>query len=161
MHHGAVVIEPSAADLSELYLARRRIEVAAVTEPRSAEALQPVREAFAELEAAAATGQPSEIVRTDLAFHASIVDLLASKRISAFYRQLTKELRFFVMVLSAAEGDYQRPERLVGDHRLVLEALESQNPPCAVRAVTDHLETNAARLQKILQDSDRLRADPR
>lgn len=155
MHRGAVVIAPSAADLAELYRARLHLEVAAARQEWSEPALQPVRAAFTALQAAAATARPHDIVRRDLAFHSAIVDLLGSERISGFHRRITRELSFFVMVLSAAEGDYERPERLVDDHRPILAALESRDPARAVQTITAHLQTNAERLQTILKDADR------
>lgn len=149
-HRGAVVIAPSPGELVELYRARMHLEIAAVQQPYSSADLQPVRDAYTAFETAAHRGEPDQTVQADLAFHAAIVDLLQSDRISAFYRQLTTELRYFVVVLSAAEGDYAQPERLLDDHRPILDALQAHDTARAVDAVRRHVEGNAARLQQLL-----------
>ncbi|GAA1787252.1 GntR family transcriptional regulator [Planosporangium flavigriseum] len=151
MHRGAVVIEPSVDELDELYQARLRLEVAAVRHAHAPERVRAVRAAFEELAEATASGQAHEIVVKDLAFHAAVVGLLASKRIDAFYSQLATELRFYLMVLSVTDREYERPESVLEEHRPILDALESGDTEAAVQAVTVHVEGNGERLKAILE----------
>jgi DNA-binding GntR family transcriptional regulator len=99
------------------------------------------------------------IVVKDLAFHSAVVGLLESRRIDAFYSQLATELRFYLMVLSVSDREYERPRSVLEEHRPILEALESGDIEAAVRAVTVHVESNADRVKAILErnPSDRRR----
>jgi DNA-binding GntR family transcriptional regulator len=154
LHRGTVVVNPSLADVEELYHARLRLEVAAVSGPVPSERLDGVRRAFNDL-ARVATGRDApEIVAKDLAFHAALVALLGSSRLDTFYRQLVQELRFYLMVLTVEDREYERPDFVIEEHRVIVDALEAGNAAAAVAAVSEHVRSNAARLSAILVARD-------
>ena len=149
MHHGAAVVDPSAEDLDELYRARISLELSAAAQPRTAEELAPVRGALQDLMTAYETHDPAVIAEKDLAFHAAIVSMLGSKRIDEFYAQLARELRFFLMVLSVEDREYDIQEGVIEEHTSIMAALESGDPAKARAVLEDVLTVNAEKVRTI------------
>jgi DNA-binding GntR family transcriptional regulator len=149
MHHGAAVLDPSQEDLAELYRARIALELSAAREPRTPEELAPVRVALQELMAAYETHDPAVIAEKDLGFHAAIVSLLGSKRIDEFYAQLARELRFFLMVLSVENREYESQEGVIEEHTSIMAALESGDPAKARAVLEEVLTVNAEKVRAI------------
>src|SRR5690348_5869811 len=149
MHHGAAVVDPSSEDLDELYRARISLELSAVAHPRSAEELAPVRAALQELMTAYETHDPAVIAEKNLAFHAAIVAMLGSKRIDEFYAQLARELRFFLMVLSVEDREYDVQEGVIEEHTSIMAALESGDLDKARTVLEDVLTVNAEKVRAI------------
>jgi DNA-binding GntR family transcriptional regulator len=149
MHHGATVIDPSQEDLSELYRARITLELAAAGVPRTAEELEPVRAALQDLMTAYQTHDPAVIAEKDLAFHAAIVSLLGSKRIDEFYAQLARELRFFLLVLSVEQREFESQEGVIEEHTSIMAALESGDPSRAQTVLEEVLTVNADKVAAI------------
>lgn len=146
VNRGAVVIAPTRETVEALYTARERLETAAIVRTPRPEQLAAIIEAFEELERAAATGDAAAIVDRDLAFHQSIVALLDSTRLDEFFAGLTKELRFYLTVLSKSET----PEEVVAEHRLILDALRLGDHDRAVAEIRAHVETSVQRLHDLL-----------
>lgn len=147
---GAVVIAPTDDELDALYVARAELEAAAVATVRTDADLVGVHAALASLREAAATRKPEVIVERDLAFHAAVVGLLGSRRIDAFFAQMIQELRFYLMVLSVSDREYENAEAVVEEHETIIAAIEERDPAVAVAAVRRHIEVNAARVKAIL-----------
>ncbi|POX45906.1 GntR family transcriptional regulator [Streptomyces sp. Ru72] len=150
VNRGAVIISPTPETVEELYTARKRLETAAVAAPLTSEQLEAVEAAYADLGAATTSHERADIVAADLAFHAAIVAALGSSRINAFYAGLTRELRFYLMALSAHEREYENPGKVVGEHEPLMEALRTGDAQRAQREVSHHIATNAERVQRIL-----------
>ena len=150
VNRGAVVISPTPDIVDALYTARERLETAAVVRPVTPQRLQTIIAAFDALATVAGSGDVRRIVETDLAFHAAIVGLLDSSRIDEFYAELTRELRFYLMILSVQDREFENPDRLLAEHRSVLDAITSGDPGRAVDEVRAHIDTNARRLKEIL-----------
>ena len=149
-NRGAVIISPTPETVEELYTARKRLEMAAVAAPLTSRQLAATEEAYAGLDAATASHERADIVAADLAFHAAIVAALGSRRIDEFYAGLTRELRFYLMALSAYEREYENPDRVVGEHEPLMEALRAGDAERAQREVRHHIATNSMRVQRIL-----------
>jgi DNA-binding GntR family transcriptional regulator len=149
MHHGAAVVDPSQEDLDELYRARIALELSAASQPRTPEELVPVRVALQELMTAFETHDPAVIAEKDLAFHAAIVSMLQSKRLNEFYAQLARELRFFLMVLSVENREYESQEGVIEEHTSIMAALESGDPAKARAVLEDVLTVNAEKVRAI------------
>jgi DNA-binding GntR family transcriptional regulator len=149
-NYGAVVIKPSIDDLTDLYRVRLHLEVAAVGIKAKPEQIAIVRAAYDALRDEAHGRDPREIVLKDLAFHASIVDLLGSKRLSATFAQIMVELRFYLQVLSFEDREYDRPEALIQEHRAIMDMIEAGDTHRAAEAVSGHVEANLQRLSAIL-----------
>ncbi|HEV7419782.1 MAG TPA: GntR family transcriptional regulator [Mycobacterium sp.] len=149
MHHGATVVDPSQDDLAELYRARLALELAAASQPRTAEELAPVRAALQDLMTTYETRDPAAIAEKDLAFHAAIVSLLGSKRIDEFYGQLVRELRFFLVVLSVEDREFESQEGVIEEHTSIMAALDSRDPDRARAVLTEILTFSGQRVAAI------------
>lgn len=150
VNRGAVVITPTVETVDALYAARAALEVAAIRTPPSPAHLQAVQDAFDRLRAATETHDVSQIVKIDLELHKSIVAMLNSTRIDEFYGELTRELHYYLSVLSVEDREYDRPEVVISSHEKIVTAIASGDPERAVQEVTAHLDRNAARLRQIL-----------
>ena len=154
VNRGAVVISLTVERLDALYTARERLETAAVARGWTSEHAEAVVRAYEELRRAADSHEPRRIVDSDLAFHSAIVAMLDSSRIEEFYAELTQELRFYLMVLSMEDREFEDPRKILAEHAAILEAIQSGDPTQAVAQVRNHIETNANRLREILQSRE-------
>ena len=154
VNRGAVVISPTPESIEALYTARERLESAAVSRIRTPEQLTAIDKAFGALAEAAESRNPRRIVEQDLAFHATIVRHLDSSRLDEFYAELTQELRFYLMVLSVEDREFENPGVVLAEHEAILSAIHSGDPERAVREVRTHIETNAQRLTEIIAERE-------
>jgi DNA-binding GntR family transcriptional regulator len=154
VNRGAVVISPTPEKVEALYTARDRLETAAVGRTPSPGQLAAIKDSFDALAEAAGSRDARRIVDHDLGFHSAIVALLDSSRLDAFYAELTRELRFYLMVLSVEDREFENPDVLVAEHEAILSAIQSGHPDRAVAAVRAHIETNAVRLMEILAERE-------
>lgn len=154
VNRGAVVISPTPEKVEELYAARERLETAAVSRAAETPEIDALRKAYEDLVEAAASHDVLRIVDVDLAFHATIVSMLHSSRIDEFYADLLVELRFYLTVLSLEDREFEHPDDILTEHRVILEAVESGNAAAAVEHVRAHIERNAKRVIEILQGRD-------
>ncbi|HEX4816884.1 MAG TPA: GntR family transcriptional regulator [Nonomuraea sp.] len=152
VNRGAVVISPTAESLDAVYTARERLEATAASKPPSAGQLKAIEAAFEALVDAAESRDAQRIVQLDLAFHASIVALLESSRLEQFYADLTQELRFYLMVLSVQDREFDNPSALIAEHQAILDAIRSGDPDKAVHEVRAHIQINAQRVKEILAE---------
>ena len=152
MHRGAIVSDPSLADLDDLYRTRRHIETAAVRAVPTEEGLARLRRAWERLEESTSVPAAEPIVAADLALHQAIVGLLGSERISTFYASICKELVFYFSVLSHADEEYRYPQTPIVDrHREIVEAILERRVSDAERLTLQHIDENQARLTDILR----------
>jgi DNA-binding GntR family transcriptional regulator len=154
VNRGAVVISPTPENVETLYTARERLETAAVSRVPSPEQLTAISEAFDALVEATGSHDARRIADQDLAFHSAIVALLDSSRLDEFYAELTQELRFYLMVLSVEDREFENPGVVLAEHEAILSAIRSRDPDRAVREVRVHIETNAQRLKEILAERE-------
>lgn len=153
-NRGAVTVSPTPATVDELYTAREHLESAALATPLTGGQLATVEQAFADFVAAAGTRERADTVAADLAFHASIVATLDNSRIDSFYAMLTRELRFYLMALSAHEREHENPSKVVAEHEPLMAAIRAGDAGRAQREARHHIATNAARVQGILAGRD-------
>lgn len=146
VNRGAVVIAPTPENVEALYTARERLEAAALARTPRPEQLEAITGAFEELRKAARTGDVREIVDRDLAFHQAIVALLDSTRLDEFYASMTKELRFYLTVLTRSET----PEEVVAEHEVILDAIRLGDRDRAVAEIRAHVDTSVRRLKAML-----------
>jgi len=154
VNRGAVVIAPTPENVEALYAARERLETAAVARPASAGQIDALTAAYHGLAEAADSRDARRIVDHDLAFHSAIVALLDSSRLDEFYAELTRELRFYLMVLSVEDREFENPSALLNEHQAILAAIRSGDRGRAVTEVRAHIETNARRLKEILAERE-------
>ena len=151
VNRGAVVISPTAEALDALYTARERLETAAVMRKPTPAQLQIVEAAFDALVDAAGTRDPRHIADQDLALHAALVAMLGSSRLDVFYAGLARELRFYLVVLSKEDHEFEDPDGVIAEHEPIVAAVRSGDGERAVREVRNHIETNATRLRQIME----------
>ena len=89
---------------------------------------------------------PAEPAPGTLAFHQAIVALLDSTRLDDFFAAMTKELRFYLTVLSKSET----PDEVVADHRRILDAIRAGDRDRAVAEIRSHVDTSVQRLVRML-----------
>jgi DNA-binding GntR family transcriptional regulator len=154
VNRGAVVISPTPEKVEALYAARERLETAAVSRPAGKPELGALRKAYDDLVEAAASHDVLRIVDVDLAFHATIVSMLHSRRIDDFYADLLVELRFYLTVLSLEDREFENPDDILTEHREILDAIESGDASSAAQHVRTHIERNAKRVLEILHGRD-------
>jgi DNA-binding GntR family transcriptional regulator len=148
VNRGAVVIAPTPENVEALYTARERLETAAAARTPRPEQLEAITTAFDELVEATRTGDLREIVDRDLAFHQTIVALLDSSRLDEFYAAMTKELRFYLTVLSKSET----PEQVVADHEAILSAIRAGDRDKAIAEIRAHVDVSVQRLKEMLAE---------
>jgi DNA-binding GntR family transcriptional regulator len=146
VNRGAVVIAPTPEKIEALYTARERLETAAIARTPRPEQLEAITTAFEELREAAETGDTSDIVDRDLAFHQAIVALLDSSRLDEFYAAMTKELRFYLTVLTKTEA----PQEVVAEHRAILDAIRLGDRDRAAAEIRTHIGVSVQRLVDML-----------
>ena len=152
VNRGAVVISPTPENVSALYTARERLETAAASRTPAARQLAAISDAFDVLAQVAGSRDPRQIAEADMAFHAAIVAVLDSSRLDEFYAELTREARFYLMVLSVEDREYENPDGVLAEHEAILAAMRSGDPGRAVAQVRSHIETSAGRLKEILAE---------
>jgi DNA-binding GntR family transcriptional regulator len=152
VNRGAVVISPTPEKVDALYTARERLETAAVLRTPTREQLAAIGDAFTALAQAASSRDARRIVEMDMAFHTAIVAMLGSSRLDEFYAELTQELRFYLMVISVEDREYENPAAVLAEHEAILDAIRSRDPHRASAQVRSHIETNARRLKEILAE---------
>lgn len=138
-HRGVIVKALSAADVEDLFRARHVLEAgaAAAATPAGVAAL---RAAFAAYTSALQNDDPRTITDAHIAFHASLIGLAGSPRLSALGRSLLGDLR-----LAFATIERQQPDPLheLASHRRLLETIEVGDVTAALNEIRDHLDHGA------------------
>jgi DNA-binding GntR family transcriptional regulator len=140
MNRGVAVRKLTAADVADVFAARRAIEAAGI---RGATAAGPARlaavqEAVAEGERAAAAREWTAVATADLHFHRALAELAGSARIDEFMRRLLAELRLAFHVMPSPpefHAPYLRRNRDIAD------LLAAGDLAAAERELTDYLDT--------------------
>lgn len=149
MHKGASVVEPSADELRDLHAARKLLELAGAAATTSPESVKEVRAAFDALVHASTQHELELMVARDLEFHTAIVRQLGNARLDAFYEQLTRELRFYLMVLSVEDNEYEEPAQVIEEHQAVIEAIETKATKHAQQLLAGLIDASEIRVTAI------------
>lgn len=141
-HRGVSVASPTTADVIDIYRARRLIEGGVL---REASALHPgvtaMRAALERAEDALGRADWTVVGSANMAFHAALVSLADSPRLTRAHDQLAAELRLAFLAIDDPES-LHRP--FVAKNRTVLEALTDEGPA-----------RSAEELERYLVDSER------
>jgi DNA-binding GntR family transcriptional regulator len=155
LNRGAIVREPSQADLQDVYRARLAIEVgAAHLAPEGSTAAAAVSEALDKLRAALASGDAEAAITADLDFHATLVASAGSARLDAAFAPVLNELRLYLTILST-ENEYEDVDRITAEHVVLAGAFASGDRERLASEISDHILTNAGRVAAILEASGR------
>ncbi len=147
LHKGTMVKTLDAADVKDIFVTRRTLELAAVeNSPLAPEGLlHALEEKVAAAEHAVATEDWNEVGTASLRFHQALVTLLGSRRMDAFFRVTIAQLRLAFAVMTD-EAEFQAP--WVARDRGICDLLRSGRSQ----------EAKAA-LRLYLEDSERLVLD--
>lgn len=137
-HRGVSVAVPSMAGVLDIYRLRRLIEIPALAAawPRDAAVLR-MAEDVAQAHAAQAAGDWRGVGSANMRFHAGIVALADSPRLTVFFAQAMAELRL-------AFGLLDDPEQLhapfLQDNAAILELLQGGDPQAAALRLANYLD---------------------
>jgi DNA-binding GntR family transcriptional regulator len=154
-HRGAVVREPSAADVDDVFRTRRVLELAAVDAFPGApaerrEALGGAAAAMSEAAAAAAGRDWAALTDRDLEFHAALVALLGSDRIDGFYRTVLNAVSLYFSILYRGNQEHEDPREIAREHTAIHERLVAGDGAGARRLLDELLETNRKLLLELI-----------
>jgi DNA-binding GntR family transcriptional regulator len=149
-NHGAVVWDPTDAEIMDVYNARYYLETTAARSVSESTNLDEVHAAMDEFRAILRSGDPFKIVEKDLAIHSAMIGLLGSRKLRAFYQQLVTELRYFMFVLSTEKHEYEDPDALEAEHQNIITALETRDPFIAEKVVSDTIIDNRDVIRQII-----------
>jgi DNA-binding GntR family transcriptional regulator len=139
------------ADVEDIFLVRIPLEtevVRALVE-RGTIPLAAATRALADLEQLEADASHSAFAEADLRFHQSLVDAVGSPRLSRLYRGIQGEVHLCMVQTRHTLGR----ERIVAEHREVLQTLQSGDADAAVSAMRSHLEGACRSLRQVFGDT--------
>jgi DNA-binding GntR family transcriptional regulator len=147
-HRGVFVPQLDAGDVRDLFLVRTALEVEAVrllvTRGLAVDAAVAATEALEALTG----GEPwNEVVELDLDFHRELIAAVGSPRLDRGFAGLQAELR---LLLAQLQPSYERPEKVGGEHRVLLDAILSGDVERAVAAMREHLELGTDELVAVV-----------
>jgi DNA-binding GntR family transcriptional regulator len=149
-NHGAMVWDPTDAEIMDVYNARYYLETTAARSVSESTNLDEVHSALEEFRNVLRSGDPFTIVEKDLAIHSAIIGLLGSRKLRAFYQQLVTELRYFMFVLSTEKHEYEDPDALEAEHQNIVTALETRDPVIAEKGISDTIIENRDVIRQII-----------
>jgi DNA-binding GntR family transcriptional regulator len=143
-YRSVMVTQLGAADIRDLFQARRLIELAAVVAAGSASPAQlaTLREAVEAFETATRSGASPASHEADVRIHSGLVGLLNSPRLSRIHAGLMAELRLAL----TTQYDADDPEDLIQRHRDFVELLSNGEVDAARSQLADRLAAAEDRL---------------
>jgi DNA-binding GntR family transcriptional regulator len=144
-HRTAVVPALDAAEIEDLFFTREVIERTAVRRLARSRSVPPAaRTAQYAIERAAEEQVFAQQVEADIAFHASLVAAVGSKRLSKMHELIVGEVQLTM-------GQFQAhrtadPGAVPAEHEAILAAIEAGEPDCAAERMSVHLTAARHRL---------------
>ena len=145
-NRGVFVIEVTDDDVRDMYLARTAVERAAATRAIQVDAEhagERLLEVVRTMTAAVAQNDTDALTEADVEFHALLVALAGSARLSRMHTTLMVETR---MCITALESRYSSHLFRLDEHRGIAEAIGRSDVECADRLLLDHMEDAIGRL---------------
>lgn len=145
-NRGVFVIEVTDDDVRDMYLARTAVERAAATRAIQVNAElagERLLEVVGTMTAAVAQNDTDALTEADVEFHALLVALAGSPRLSRMHHTLMVETR---MCITALESRYSSHRFRLDEHRGIAEAIGRSDVECADRLLLDHMEDAIGRL---------------
>ncbi|QCU78976.1 GntR family transcriptional regulator [Citricoccus sp. SGAir0253] len=146
-NRGVFVIEVTDDDVRDMYLARTAVERAAAAraiEVQAAHAGERLLEVVETMAAAVGRDDADALTEADVEFHARLVSLAGSPRLSRMHTTLMVETR---MCITALETRYASHAFRLEEHRGIAEAIGRGDTAEADRLLRDHMEDALGRLQ--------------
>ncbi|WP_272027815.1 GntR family transcriptional regulator [Kocuria rosea] len=145
-NRGVFVIEVTDDDVRDMYLARTAVERAAATRAIQVNAElagERLLDVVGTMTAAVAQNDTDALTEADVEFHALLVSLAGSPRLSRMHHTLMVETR---MCITALESRYSSHLFRLDEHRGIAEAIGRSDVECADRLLLDHMEDAIGRL---------------
>lgn len=145
-NRGLFVIELTADDVEDIYLARAAVEraaVAAIIDRDPAACVEALRKAHEVMSRAAKRSDAKALSDADLSFHQVLVGEAASPRLKRMHDTLLAETR---MCLTALELTDYLPLDIVAEHGEIVEAIEARDKRRLERLLTSHTDDALHRL---------------
>lgn len=136
-HQGAIVREFDAQLLADIYNVRASLERTAIRlVARQGMDVAPLRELVDAMAAAARTGDPSEIARRELEFHAVLIAGANNQTLSTLFRSLEGQV---LMALALDDSGYLDLEEVAREHEPLISAIEDRDEITAARVMEEHI----------------------
>ena len=144
----AFVPQLSRRDVEDLFLVRTPLEaeVVRVLVERATKPLTAAARAVSDLDQLEGDAPHSTFVEADLRFHQALVDAVGSPRLSRLYQGIKGEVHLCMVQTRHTLGR----ERIVAEHRAVLEAVQAGDGDAAVFRMRDHLDGACRSLRQVL-----------
>jgi DNA-binding GntR family transcriptional regulator len=145
LHRGALVTELTLEELTDVYQARRTIELAGIRAASTAPEgwLETMHGLLREMRAAVDSGNLADLLEADLRFHEAIVAAAGSRRVARFYRDIQTAIR----LTRAWRGERPVPSVFYSRHREVVDALDSGDFAAAESLVAQIIDDGEARIR--------------
>ncbi|POX55357.1 GntR family transcriptional regulator [Streptomyces sp. Ru71] len=140
-NRGVFVVELDAADIKDIYTARRAIEREAATQLHRSKTqahLDRLATVVEEMRSSAGRGDSRLVAEMDLAFHSALVEAAESPRLSRMFTTLLAETR---ICLASLMDFYPEPDLLVAEHQQLLALLQGEDEQALLDAVNAHLDS--------------------
>lgn len=149
-NRGVFVAAPDARAVTDIYRARRILEIGAVRLGAGGPGLAAARAAVTEGQAAQAAGDTAGIGTANQHFHRALVALAGSQRLDALMRQMLAEMRL-VFQTGALPDDFHL--RYLSGNDRVCALLEAGDGDGAAQALQDYLDASEAEVLAALTRS--------
>ncbi len=145
-HRGVFVVELTADDVTDIYLARSAVEAAAcriVLRRHPQRTADRLSAACAAMAAAAGQRDPRALAAADMELHQVLITESGSPRLARMADTLFVETR---MCLSALTVTYGAPVDLVSEHAAIIEALRAADEELLIELLEAHMRDALSRL---------------
>ncbi len=151
---GARVRLPTGKELADISLVRSEIDALAAGLASSLvdeDVLDQLREAYAAMERHRAEGNHVALTQADAEFHRLIAATSANQAVQHVFDQLEPFARTFI-TLTLPKADVKS---IIGEHKLILEALENRNGALAAERARQHQLNVGSLLREHYEPADR------
>ena len=138
---GAVVTPLTAHDIYEIVSLRDEVERVAVqlgVPVRSRARIERLRQAFTDLEAAAARGESGAVTELSFGFHLAVVGLAGHRRLEDVYRSLSLQMQLCMAMNRRARASMETMREDVARHRPLLDLVEAGDVDGMLHAIAHH-----------------------
>jgi DNA-binding GntR family transcriptional regulator len=145
-NRGLFVVDMTADDVRDMYLAREAIERAAarkILQGDHVAAGQVLLDVVSDMAASVAVRDAIGVGEVDIAFHERLVQLAGSPRLSRMHQTFITETR---MCIHALEETYSASEVRVEEHHALAEAIKAGGAALVDRLLVAHMDDAIARL---------------
>jgi DNA-binding GntR family transcriptional regulator len=145
-NRGLFVIDMTADDVHDMYIAREAIERAAARRILEGDHVAAGDELLGIVDEMAAAETPVEVSELDIAFHERMLQLARSPRLSRMHQTFITETR---MCIHALDETYAKSEVRDKEHRALAEAIRKGDRDLIDRLLTAHMDDAIRRLNSI------------